>query len=179
MLNKEFGGAVERKEGREDGQFTITVDVTSPLFRYTWMTFSFIGSFICFYLHLFNFQQSRHKTRCSPYSRWFGFQGRGQFQSCWNFSERYSRYVTLHWFAWFYLTLESFLAISNEAKKLYGVQFHPEVDLSTNGKQMMKNFLFNVAGLTGNFTMKSREGECIDYIRKTVGSNKVLVSVPV
>lgn len=34
MLNKEFGGAVERKEGREDGQFTILVDQTSPLFRY-------------------------------------------------------------------------------------------------------------------------------------------------
>lgn len=40
---------------------------------------------------------------------------------------------------------------------------------------MMKNFLFNVAGLSGSFTMKSREGECIDYIRKVVGKNKVLV----
>ena len=69
-----------------------------------------------------------------------------------------------------------FPAISNEQKKLYGVQFHPEVDLSTNGKQMMKNFLFNVAGLSGSFTMKSRQSECIDYIRKTVGNHKVLVS---
>ena len=34
MLNKEFGGSVERKEGREDGQFTITVDTTNPLFAY-------------------------------------------------------------------------------------------------------------------------------------------------
>ena len=67
-------------------------------------------------------------------------------------------------------------AISNVEKKLYGVQFHPEVDLSTNGKQMLKNFLFNVAGLSGNFTMKSRESECIDYIRQVVGKNKVLVS---
>jgi len=33
MLNKDFGGSVERKEGREDGQFTITVDTSSPLFK--------------------------------------------------------------------------------------------------------------------------------------------------
>ena len=32
MLNKEFGGSVERKDGREDGQFTITVETSSPLF---------------------------------------------------------------------------------------------------------------------------------------------------
>lgn len=33
MLNKDFGGSVERKDGREDGQFTISVDTNSPLFR--------------------------------------------------------------------------------------------------------------------------------------------------
>lgn len=67
------------------------------------------------------------------------------------------------------------LAISNAQQKLYGVQFHPEVDLSVNGKQMLKNFLFNVSGLSGSFTMQSREVECIEYIRKIVGGNKVLV----
>lgn len=34
--------------------------------------------------------------------------------------------------------------IENESKKLYGVQFHPEVDLSQNGVAMMKNFLYKV-----------------------------------
>lgn len=34
MLNKEFGGSVLRKDAREDGQFTISVDNTNPLFRY-------------------------------------------------------------------------------------------------------------------------------------------------
>ena len=38
-----------------------------------------------------------------------------------------------------------FLAIDNEAKKMYGVQFHPEVDLTKSGTQMFKNFLFNVS----------------------------------
>ena len=38
-------------------------------------------------------------------------------------------------------------AISNEKTRLYGVQFHPEVDLTTNGKTMLNNFLTGVCGL--------------------------------
>lgn len=59
--------------------------------------------------------------------------------------------------------------------RLYGVQFHPEVDLTPKGKAMFSNFLYDVAGLSGNFTLQSRELECIDYIRRTVGNSKVLV----
>lgn len=66
------------------------------------------------------------------------------------------------------------VAISNDVLKIYGVQFHPEVNLSTNGKIMLKNFLYNISGLKGTFTMKSRETECVEYIRKIVGDNKVL-----
>lgn len=68
------------------------------------------------------------------------------------------------------------LAISNEALKLYGVQFHPEVDLSTKGKEMLRNFLVGICELSCTFTMDSREVECIEYIQKVVGENKVLVS---
>ncbi|XP_071052290.1 GMP synthase [glutamine-hydrolyzing] [Onthophagus taurus] len=67
--------------------------------------------------------------------------------------------------------------IYNEKLRLYGVQFHPEVDLTANGKEMLKNFLFDVVSLTGNYTMQGREAECIKYIKDTVGSNKVLVLV--
>lgn len=67
------------------------------------------------------------------------------------------------------------LAIANDEKKLYGVQFHPEVDLTTNGKQMIRNFLVEICSFSCSFTMQSRETECIDYIRKFVGNNKVLV----
>lgn len=66
-------------------------------------------------------------------------------------------------------------AIANDKKRLYGVQFHPEVDLTENGKQIFKNFLHNVCGLTGTFSMKSREEMCILEIQRCVGSNKVLV----
>ena len=66
-------------------------------------------------------------------------------------------------------------AISNEQANIYGVQFHPEVDLTVNGKTMLKNFCFEVAGLTPTYTLRSREIQCIDYIRDIVKDNKVLV----
>jgi len=50
-----------------------------------------------------------------------------------------------------------------------------QVDLSANGKAMMKNFLFDIAGLTGNFTLQGREEQCIRYTKEAVGNNKVLV----
>ncbi|CAH0564257.1 unnamed protein product [Brassicogethes aeneus] len=62
-----------------------------------------------------------------------------------------------------------------EKLHLYGVQFHPEVDLTPNGKLMLKNFLFDIAGLTGNFTMQGREAECVKYLQEAVGQKKVLL----
>lgn len=67
-------------------------------------------------------------------------------------------------------------AIANYKLRLYGVQFHPEVDLTPAGKTMLRNFLFDVAGLTGNFTMQSREVDCINHIKEMIGGSKVLVS---
>lgn len=68
-------------------------------------------------------------------------------------------------------------AIYNEQLRLYGVQFHPEVDLTPKGKQMLSNFLFDIAGLSCSFTLKSRREACIQYIKNTVGEHKVLVLV--
>lgn len=66
--------------------------------------------------------------------------------------------------------------IFNEQLRIYGVQFHPEVDLTQNGKQMLSNFLFEIARVSPNYTMQNRKDECIKYIKEKVGSNKVLVS---
>ncbi|XP_060690795.1 GMP synthase [glutamine-hydrolyzing] [Hemiscyllium ocellatum] len=66
-------------------------------------------------------------------------------------------------------------AIANESKKLYGVQFHPEVDLTEHGRDILKNFLFDIAGCSGTFTVQSREVECIREIQNKVGHSKVLV----
>lgn len=68
------------------------------------------------------------------------------------------------------------LGIANEQKKLYGTQFHPEVDLTERGMEMLRTFLFEIAGCTSNFTVQNRQQTCISEIREKVGKSKVLVS---
>jgi GMP synthase (glutamine-hydrolysing) len=66
-------------------------------------------------------------------------------------------------------------AISDSKRQLYGVQFHPEVDLTDNGRQMLSNFLFNIATLEPSYSLENRLDQAIDYIRETVGERQVLL----
>eukprot|EP00808_Paulinella_micropora_P020676 g13792.t1 len=68
-------------------------------------------------------------------------------------------------------------SIELPSKNLYGVQFHPEVDLTEDGQQMFKNFLFKIAHCKGHFTMKSRHHSCLEYLKHTVKDQAVLVLV--
>lgn len=68
-------------------------------------------------------------------------------------------------------------AIQNINKRLYGFQFHPEVENTKNGTQMLKNFLYNVCGAVGDFTMTDYEEKQIEAIRKKVGNDKVLLGL--
>ncbi|CAG0881898.1 unnamed protein product [Cyprideis torosa] len=65
--------------------------------------------------------------------------------------------------------------ISNDSQRIYGLQFHPEVDLTQNGVEIMRRFLFNIASCRGSFTIHSREEGCIQYIKERVGRKKVLM----
>eukprot|EP00049_Salpingoeca_infusionum_P022459 m.6880 g.6880 ORF g.6880 m.6880 type:complete len:654 (-) comp5201_c0_seq2:135-2096(-) len=67
--------------------------------------------------------------------------------------------------------------IAKPADSLYAVQFHPEVELSHKGTDMLRNFLFKVCNCEGTFTMKCRKQQAIDEIRDAAGSKKVLVLV--
>ena len=68
-------------------------------------------------------------------------------------------------------------AVSNEKLRLYGVQFHPEVKLTTNGVKMIENFLMGVCGLTGNFELPCRISSCVQDIQNIVGNKKVILLI--
>jgi GMP synthase (glutamine-hydrolysing) len=65
-------------------------------------------------------------------------------------------------------------AISNPDLKLYGVQFHPEVRHTIEGQQILKNFLFEVCGLKGDWNLSNYIEETVQEIRNRVGEKKVL-----
>lgn len=68
-------------------------------------------------------------------------------------------------------------AISNEEKKLYGVQFHPEVRATEHGDQLIKNFIYDICGCSGGWNMHSFIEEKVAEIRAKVGSKKVLCAL--
>ena len=68
-------------------------------------------------------------------------------------------------------------AMANEEKKLYGVQFHPEVEHTTFGKEMLANFLFEACNLKGDWSMNSFAEEKIASIKQLVGDKKVLCAL--
>jgi len=68
-------------------------------------------------------------------------------------------------------------AIYHQELKVYGVQFHPEVDLTVHGKEIMANFLKKICGLSGNYVLEDRIQTAIDKIREKVGDEKILVLV--
>ena len=65
----------------------------------------------------------------------------------------------------------------NEAKKLYAIQFHPEVLHTVHGTEMINNFLKSVCGCAGDWKMDAFVEESIEAIRKKVGGGKVLCAL--
>lgn len=68
-------------------------------------------------------------------------------------------------------------AYENEEKKLYAVQYHPEVNHSVQGQQMLKNFLFNVCGCKGDWLMSDFAKKSIEALREKIGDGKVLCAL--
>ncbi len=68
-------------------------------------------------------------------------------------------------------------AISHPEKNFYGVQFHPEVRHTVKGNEMLKNFLFDICGCEGNWTMQSFVDDVVAEIREKVGSKQVLCAL--
>ncbi len=67
-----------------------------------------------------------------------------------------------------------FAVIADEGRRLYGVQFHPEVVHTPHGAALLRNFTHHVAGCVGNWSMAAFRGMEIRRIREQVGSGRVI-----
>jgi GMP synthase (glutamine-hydrolysing) len=65
-------------------------------------------------------------------------------------------------------------AVEDSERKLYGVQFHPEVAHTPQGKELLRNFLVNVCGLRCDWTMSSFIDTTIDDIKRRVGNGRAV-----
>lgn len=68
-------------------------------------------------------------------------------------------------------------AMGNAEKKLYGVQFHPEVLHTEKGQDIIKNFLFNICGCQADWKMSSFIETTVERIKEKVGNKKVLCAL--
>jgi GMP synthase (glutamine-hydrolysing) len=64
--------------------------------------------------------------------------------------------------------------IGDDARKFYATQFHLEVMHTPQGAALLRNFVRNIAGLTGDWTMRAFKDEAIEKIRAQVGKGKVI-----
>ena len=68
-------------------------------------------------------------------------------------------------------------AIENAGKKLYGFQFHPEVESTPNGTAMIRSFLYSVCGAKGDYDLNNLEQQLISDVKKQVGDAHVLLAL--
>ena len=69
------------------------------------------------------------------------------------------------------------VAIADESRGFYGVQFHPEVSHTANGIAMLRNFLFDVCGAEGGWSMESYRKTAVVRLREKIGDGRVLLAL--
>ena len=68
-------------------------------------------------------------------------------------------------------------AIRNPSKRMYGVQFHPEVVHSAEGKTILSNFVYGICGASGGWNPRSFIEQAVEDIRATVGTQRVICAL--
>jgi GMP synthase (glutamine-hydrolysing) len=67
--------------------------------------------------------------------------------------------------------------MADEARKFYGVQFHPEVTHTVQGRAMLERFVLGICGATPDWVMRDHIAEAVDAIRKQVGKEEVILGL--
>ncbi len=70
-----------------------------------------------------------------------------------------------------------YAAFGDIKRKIYGVQFHPEVNHTEYGILILKNFLYNVCGAAGDWTMSNFVADKVAELREKIGNKKVLCAM--
>ncbi len=68
-------------------------------------------------------------------------------------------------------------AMQDKDRKLYAVQFHPEVNHTQNGQKMLENFLYNVCGCDKSWTMSNIANDSIKQLKEKIGDKRVLLAL--
>ncbi len=68
-------------------------------------------------------------------------------------------------------------AIADDSRQFYGVQFHPEVNHTEHGREILRNFLFSVCGAALDWSMESYRGRAVRELREKIGAGRVLLAL--
>ena len=74
-------------------------------------------------------------------------------------------------------TNSKFAIVENKFKKFYGIQFHPEVTHTENGKKLISNFIFLICKIKRNWSSKDQKIQLIKEVKDQVGSEKVICAL--
>ena len=70
-----------------------------------------------------------------------------------------------------------FCMVENSKEKFYGIQFHPEVTHTNNGKVILKNFVYRICRIKKNWSSKNQKMILINEVKKQVGNSKVICAL--
>jgi GMP synthase (glutamine-hydrolysing) len=70
-----------------------------------------------------------------------------------------------------------YAAVENRARKIFGLQFHPEVAHTPRGREIIANFVHSICGCGKNWTMRSYVDQAVEAVRAQVGAEKVILGL--
>ncbi len=74
-------------------------------------------------------------------------------------------------------TNSKFAIVENRLKRFYGIQFHPEVTHTENGKKLISNFIFLICKIKRNWSSKDQKIQLIKEVKDQVGTEKVICAL--